>query len=123
MPRLLFLPLLAVAVLFGGCRARNVRLPQYATIADATREQFVNLTRLGQTGTPKSVQLRITGKIESAAKLVLLLNGHPRQTLELPAGAVDLEWTGEWASNQVSLHYLPGPGKTGALQVAYQFTD
>ncbi len=115
--------LLSAGLLFTGCRSRSANSTQYFTIADATKEQFFTLTRLGTHGTPKSVQLRITGKIESSAKLIVLLNGHPQQTFEFPAGAVDSEWHGEWLSSQLNLHYLPAAVKSGALQIACQFSD
>ena len=115
--------LITAGLLFAGCRSRSANSTQYFTIADATKEQFFTLTRLGTHESPKSVQLRVTGKIESAAKLIVLLNGHPQQTLELTAGAVETEWHGEWLSSQLSLHYLPAAVKSGALQIACQFSD
>lgn len=115
--------LLATCLVFTGCRRHVPNATQYLTITDATREQFFTLTRLGSRKAPTSVRLRVIGKIESLATLIVLLNGQPQQTLALPAGAVDTEWHGDWSSNQMSLHYLPGAVKSGALQVAYEFSD
>jgi hypothetical protein len=120
MPKPTFLLLLAVCVIFAGCRSHT---PQYVTINDATREQILTLTRLGSHPGPSSIRLRITGKIDGAATLIVLRETRPYKTLELTAGPIDTEWHDDWQSNQLSLHYLPGTVKTGGLQIAYVFSD
>ncbi|MES1167135.1 MAG: hypothetical protein ABUL68_03960 [Pseudomonadota bacterium] len=118
----IFLLLLATGLIATGCRWRSTHAPRYVSITDATREQFFTLTSLGDHRPPSSARLRVTGKIGSPATLVVLLNGRPHHTLQLPAGTVDAEWHGDWYSNQMSLHYLPGAMKSGALQITYEFS-
>ena len=123
MRRFLLPLLLGVGLLASGCRSRSANATKFITIPDATTEQFFTITRLGERGTPRSVQLRIIGNIGNRADLVVLLNDRPEHTIELSAGAIDTEWHDNWASNQMKLHYLPHGVKSGALQVAYLFSN
>ena len=114
---------LAAVLVFAGCRSRQANPPQFITITDASKEQFFTVTRLGQNKVPASVQLRIIGRIEGPSTLIVLFDGQPNQSIALTAGAIDTEWQGDLHSNQVRLHYLPGAAKSGALQIACQFSD
>lgn len=113
----------AASLALGGCRSRSANATKFLTITNATTEQFFTVTRLGEQGTPASVQLRIIGNIANRADLVVLLNDRPEHTIELSAGAIDTEWHDRWASNQMKLHYIPHDVKSGALQVAYLFSN
>lgn len=123
MLRPLSLILLAACLILCGCRSRSANPTKFITIPDATTEQFFTVTRLGEKGTPRSVQLRIIGNIANRADLVVLLNDRPEHTIELSAGAIDTEWRDDWTSNQMKLHYIPHEVKSGALQVAYLFSN
>jgi hypothetical protein len=112
--------LLAACFALAGCRSQPAR---YVTITDATREQILTLTRLGNHPGPASIRLRVTGKIDGAASLIILRQSRPDETLALAAGPVDTDWHGDGPGNQLSLHYRPGTVKNGALQITYQFSD
>jgi hypothetical protein len=123
MCRLLSFVLLATGLVLCGCRSRSANATKFLTIPDATKEQFLTITRLGEHGAPATVQLQILSKIENSASLVLLLGDQPQHTIELASGAIETEWHGDWPSNQMKLHYLPHEVKSGALQIAYLFSD
>ncbi len=112
--------LLAASVVFTGCRSHARR---YLTITNPAGEQILSLTRLGTHASTSSVHLRVTGKIDGDATLVLLQEKQPRQTLTLATGAVDTSWHGDWSGNQMTLHYLPGTVKSGGLQITCVFSD
>jgi hypothetical protein len=120
MPKLTCALLLALGLAFAGCQRRPA---DFAVISDAGKEQFLTLTRLGQHRLPASARLQIKGTLNGAATLILLRGGRPYVTRELPAGKVDAEWHGDWHSNQLMLHYLPGSVNVGALQIIYEFSD
>jgi hypothetical protein len=113
---------LAACLVLGsaGCRRRPA---EFAPISDASKEQFLTLTRLGHQAAPAAARLRVTGRIDRPATLILLRDGKPYVTRELPAGMVDTSWHGDWSVNQLMLHYLPGAGNGGVLQISYEFSD
>ena len=112
--------LLVAGMIVSGCRSRA---PRYLTIANPASEQILSLTRLGSHPDKSTLKLRVTGKIDGAAKLILLQGKQPRETLSLAAGAVDTNWRGDWSGNELGVHYVPVSVKGGGLQITCEFSD
>jgi len=108
----------AAAVLLAGCR----RGDPVITITDISREERLSIGKLAGQGPVKRLRLRIEGRIDGTAQLVLFEENRPRHVMDL-TGDVDVRWNEPWTEDRARLVYTPGTVTGGALRVQYRFVE
>lgn len=117
----LFVRAVALSVVLSclaGCRSKDTEI----FVSNVSAEEIISLTKARDQGPVSRFLLKVDGKIEGAAQLLILKDGKPHH-VETLTGTVDARWSSDWTEDRVRLHYLPGPQVSGALRIRYRFVD
>lgn len=96
--------------------------PRIHTINDASRETDFVLNKKRDQGYVDGISLKITGKINGKAKLVILNYGKTVRKYNL-AGDIKKEVFTDWYSDNAKFLYQPEPGTQGEIEIEYVFSS
>lgn len=116
--RQLLIPCVVLAALLSGCRSKDAEI----YLSNVSAEEIISVSKPRDLGAVTHLRLRVDGKIEGAAQLILLQEGKPYHVENL-SGTVDAKWSGDWYDDRARLHYVPGPNTSGTLRLRYRFFD
>ena len=91
---------LVLAVLLSSCAKYDQRL----AIKDLKRAQVVSLHKKPAQGTICSMGIRVSGKVDGNAPIVLMLDGAPYKTVDIN-GKINFAWGGDWYADSTELKH------------------
>jgi hypothetical protein len=112
----LIVPVLAVLLL--SCAKYDQRL----VMKGLERAQIISLHKKSGQGTICSMGIRVSGRIDGKARIVLMLNKAPYKTADI-SGKISFAWGGDWHADSMQLRYEPLEVRSGELTIEYYFGD
>ena len=113
---------LLVIVLLASMGASCSKYDQRLEIADLQKPQVITLHKKSDQGNIYSMRIRGSGKLNSEARIVLMLNEKPYKTEQMN-GKVNFTWGGDWYSDSMELRYQPLKVNSGIFVIEYYFAD
>ena len=119
--RALWITVVLAAVLLPTATIGYWMFPQWESVPDVTRQSELVLHPRAHQNSIYGISIRVSGQIEGNAQLVILDGGGKQYRVFELSGDVDVDFTGDWYSDEVALAYKPIQVRGGILKLRYSF--